>query len=307
MPFPAHALRSRACAVSVRQDGRERSAKMKLNIHLTARLFLAIQQEQHQDQLLSRFCSSPQKLQAHDAMLVLCDKENKLKLPHRPVESMIMSAHAEQMVTESHFLEKPNVMAEFLQRNIDIQRDKGSLLSLVAVQQEMFNLMKEGHRTSAEMVRLILEDKTLVKKLRDTKYDLILTDPGYGEGHLETPWPKTIHCGQQHASFTQNDLLGHPKTKVFITHGGTNSIYEAIYHGVPVLGIPLIFDQFENILKIKARGVAEALSVTALDVDTLTLSLKNILDDKQPYRKNMHRMSEILRETPIKPMDTTSP
>ncbi|KAB1282984.1 UDP-glucuronosyltransferase 2B31 [Camelus dromedarius] len=33
----------------------------------------------------------------------------------------------------------------------------------------------------------------------------------------------------------QNDLLGHPKTKAFITHGGTNGIYEAIYHGIPML------------------------------------------------------------------------
>lgn len=28
----------------------------------------------------------------------------------------------------------------------------------------------------------------------------------------------------------QNDLLGHPKTKVFVTHGGTDGLYEAIYH-----------------------------------------------------------------------------
>ncbi|OBS67815.1 hypothetical protein A6R68_03644, partial [Neotoma lepida] len=44
----------------------------------------------------------------------------------------------------------------------------------------------------------------------------------------------------------QNDLLGHPKTRAFITHGGTNGIYEAIYHGIPVVGIPLFGDQFDN-------------------------------------------------------------
>lgn len=65
----------------------------------------------------------------------------------------------------------------------------------------------------------------------------------------------------------QNDLLGHPKTKVFVTHGGTNGLYEAIYHGLPVLGIPLIFDQQDNLLHMKARGVAEIVDVTKLDVD----------------------------------------
>lgn len=32
----------------------------------------------------------------------------------------------------------------------------------------------------------------------------------------------------------QNDLLGHPKTRAFVTHRGTNGIYEGIYHGVPM-------------------------------------------------------------------------
>ncbi|KAK1891345.1 UDP-glucuronosyltransferase 2B14 [Dissostichus eleginoides] len=37
----------------------------------------------------------------------------------------------------------------------------------------------------------------------------------------------------------QNDLLGHPKIKLFVAHGGTNGVQEALYHGVPVVGLPL--------------------------------------------------------------------
>ncbi|KAI9515607.1 hypothetical protein NQZ68_023257 [Dissostichus eleginoides] len=80
----------------------------------------------------------------------------------------------------------------------------------------------------------------------------------------------------------QNDLLGHPKTKVFVTHGGTNGIYEAIYHRVPVLGIPLIFDQYDNMVRLKSREVAEILEVTTLEVESMTSALKNILDPKKP-------------------------
>nr|XP_046252999.1 UDP-glucuronosyltransferase 2C1-like [Scatophagus argus] len=102
----------------------------------------------------------------------------------------------------------------------------------------------------------------------------------------------------------QNDLLGHPKTKVFVTHGGTNGIYEAINHGVPILGIPLIFDQDDNLVRLKARGVAETVEVTTLDVESLTSTLKNILNPEKPYKQNMHKLSELHRDKPLKPIDS---
>lgn len=101
----------------------------------------------------------------------------------------------------------------------------------------------------------------------------------------------------------QNDLLGHPKTKVFVTHGGTNGIYEAIYHSVPILGIPLIFDQHDNIVRMKARGVAEMVEVTTLDVESLTSTLKNILDPEKPYKQNMVKLQQLHLDKPMKPID----
>ncbi|XP_034151745.1 UDP glucuronosyltransferase 5 family, polypeptide E1 [Esox lucius] len=101
----------------------------------------------------------------------------------------------------------------------------------------------------------------------------------------------------------QNDLLGHPTTRAFVTHGGTNGIYEAIYHGVPMLGLPLIFDQFDNMVRLQARGVARYLDVTALEVESLTQALTEILDKSKPYRENMRRMSKLHHDTPVKPMD----
>ncbi len=44
----------------------------------------------------------------------------------------------------------------------------------------------------------------------------------------------------------QQDLLGHPAVKVFLTHGGIHSMYEAIYHGVPTVVVPLAADQADN-------------------------------------------------------------
>ncbi|RXN28771.1 UDP-glucuronosyltransferase 2A1-like protein [Labeo rohita] len=54
----------------------------------------------------------------------------------------------------------------------------------------------------------------------------------------------------------QNDLLGHPKTRAVITHGGINGVHEAIYHGVPMVGIPLFADQPDSLVHMKAKGAA---------------------------------------------------
>ncbi|KAM3869528.1 UDP glucuronosyltransferase 5 family, polypeptide D1 [Diretmus argenteus] len=100
----------------------------------------------------------------------------------------------------------------------------------------------------------------------------------------------------------QNDLLGHPQTKVFVAHGGTNGVQEAIYHGVPVLGIPLFFDQYDNLLRLQERGAAKIIELGDVNGHSFEQGLKEVLH-QDIYRQNIQRMSRLHKDQPITPME----
>ncbi|TNN39085.1 UDP-glucuronosyltransferase 2B20 [Liparis tanakae] len=101
----------------------------------------------------------------------------------------------------------------------------------------------------------------------------------------------------------QKDLLGHPKTRAFVAHGGTNGMFEAIYHGVPVLGLPLLFDQFDNLVRLKVRGAARVVEAKSITTEGFLEALKDVLETPS-YRDNIQRLSQLHRDRPMSPMDT---
>ncbi|XP_030593198.1 UDP-glucuronosyltransferase 2A1-like isoform X3 [Archocentrus centrarchus] len=100
----------------------------------------------------------------------------------------------------------------------------------------------------------------------------------------------------------QNDLLGHPKTRAFITHGGTNGIYEAIYHGVPMVGIPMFGDQPDNMIHMKAKGAAVFLHLNFMTTEDLRDAITTVINDKS-YKENAMRLSSIHHDRPMSALD----
>ncbi|XP_051761060.1 UDP-glucuronosyltransferase 1A5 isoform X2 [Ctenopharyngodon idella] len=100
----------------------------------------------------------------------------------------------------------------------------------------------------------------------------------------------------------QNDLLGHPKVKAFITHGGSHGIYEGICNGVPMVMLPLFGDQGDNAQRLVSRGVAEALSIFDVTSEKLLVALRKVINDKS-YKEKMTELSAIHRDRPIEPLD----
>ena len=46
----------------------------------------------------------------------------------------------------------------------------------------------------------------------------------------------------------QQDILAHKNLRLFITHCGMHGVMEAIYHAVPMVGIPIFIDQVRWII-----------------------------------------------------------
>ncbi|XP_067844114.1 UDP-glucuronosyltransferase 1A1-like [Heptranchias perlo] len=99
----------------------------------------------------------------------------------------------------------------------------------------------------------------------------------------------------------QNDLLGHPKTRAFITHGGTNGIYEAICSGVPSVMLPLFGDQGYNVQRMVDRGAGVDLDIEKMSSHDLVNALNTVINDTR-YKETMMKLSSLHNDRPIEPV-----
>ncbi|XP_077989682.1 UDP-glucuronosyltransferase 2B15-like [Glandiceps talaboti] len=101
----------------------------------------------------------------------------------------------------------------------------------------------------------------------------------------------------------QNDLLGHPKTKAFVYHGGLNGVYEAIKYAIPMVGIPLFYDQPDNVKVITDKGMGLTLDIKTMTSEKLYDAVNTVIKDPR-YKDNAVRLSNIYKDQPMSPKDT---
>ncbi|XP_060850466.1 UDP-glycosyltransferase UGT5-like isoform X2 [Rhopalosiphum padi] len=102
--------------------------------------------------------------------------------------------------------------------------------------------------------------------------------------------------------FPQNDILGHPNCRLFITHGGILSLIEAIYHGVPMLSIPVFGDQAHNSMEAESRGFALYVPYFELTAEAFGTKLQQILRDPR-FGEAAAKASSIMWDNPTSIMD----
>ncbi|XP_030833819.1 UDP-glucuronosyltransferase 2B33-like [Strongylocentrotus purpuratus] len=100
----------------------------------------------------------------------------------------------------------------------------------------------------------------------------------------------------------QNDILGHPKTRLFIFHGGNNGFYETVYHGVPAIIIPLTGDAIDQGVRLKHHGFGIVLDKTNVTVDILRVAIDTILNNDS-YSEAAKLLSSRLRSRSMHPGD----
>lgn len=74
---------------------------------------------------------------------------------------------------------------------------------------------------------------------------------------------------------------GHANVKAFLSHGGLNSIYEAMYHGVPVVGVPLFGDHYDSMTRVQAKGMGIMLHWKYMTEDELYQALTSVITDSR--------------------------
>lgn len=74
---------------------------------------------------------------------------------------------------------------------------------------------------------------------------------------------------------------GQTNTRAFLSHGGLNSIYEAMYHGVPVVGVPLFGDHYDTMTRVQAKGMGIMLEWKRMSEEDLYTAMVNVITDKR--------------------------
>lgn len=72
---------------------------------------------------------------------------------------------------------------------------------------------------------------------------------------------------------------GHKNTVLFITHGGLQSMVETINYGVPVVGMPVAFDQIKDIEYMKSVGMGVKLTLDNVTETSLMWSINEVLSN----------------------------
>lgn len=128
------------------------------------------------------------------------------------------------------------------------------------------------------------------------------------EAFGEQPWQVVLSWGRQVDSATlgpvpdnflvapyvpQLDIL--PRTHVFVTHGGMNSVMESLYYGVPMVVIPQQVEQAMTARRIAEMGLGIALENDAVDVTTLREAVERVTNEAA-FRQRVQHMQQVTRE-----------
>ncbi|KAJ8667919.1 hypothetical protein QAD02_009582 [Eretmocerus hayati] len=102
------------------------------------------------------------------------------------------------------------------------------------------------------------------------------------------------------AWWPQQELLGHPKLRAFVSHGGLLSLHEAAYHGAPTLVLPVFCDHDGNAAQAEKLGYAIVMDLASLTITELRENIMKIAaTGNNPYRDAARKRSILMKDVPV--------
>jgi hypothetical protein len=95
---------------------------------------------------------------------------------------------------------------------------------------------------------------------------------------------------------SQNDLLGHPMIKLFITHGGVNSILESLYHAKPMIVVGTSIDQVNGAVVVDYRKYGKGITSNSdITKENLIALIPEVLNNPI-YKQNVLFAQKLVKE-----------
>lgn len=131
-----------------------------------------------------------------------------------------------------------------------------------------------------------------LEAFRDENIDVIISVGKKFDGRKLKNIPSNIHI---YNSVPQLEVL--KKADVFVTHGGMNSVSEALVYGVSMVVIPFVSDQPVNAQCIEKLGVGKRLEYSEVNKDTLKEYVQSVLLDAD-MKENIAKVQKLIRQAP---------
>uniref|UniRef100_A0ABD2WSR0 UDP-glucuronosyltransferase n=1 Tax=Trichogramma kaykai TaxID=54128 RepID=A0ABD2WSR0_9HYME len=100
----------------------------------------------------------------------------------------------------------------------------------------------------------------------------------------------------------QQPVLAHKSMRIFITHGGLGGLIEALYYGVPMIGIPLFSDQFRNVEAFVAKRMMIPIKLNEINERNLDNAFNCLINDIT-YKNQAIYYSKLFKDRPVSSMN----
>ena len=71
-----------------------------------------------------------------------------------------------------------------------------------------------------------------------------------------------------------------PQCDLLITHGGNNTVCEGFHFGLPMIGLPLFWDQYDNAQRLQETGFGARLATYGWEEEELVVTVERLLADE---------------------------